>query len=102
MRAGKLRHRITIQERAGSEWVDFAPAWAAKERVTGQEEFERSDQLMHEEELVRFRIRYRADIVSHEMRLVWEGRAFDIQKLEELDNTRRELGLLCREVPYDG
>jgi hypothetical protein len=36
------------------------------------------------------------------MRVIWGDRAFDIQRIEELDNTRREMGLLCLEVPYDG
>lgn len=99
MRAGLLRHRITIQERSGAEWVDFAKAWAAKEQLTGQENFELSDQLLQDREVVRFRIRYRTGI-THKMRVLWFDQAFDIQRIEELDNHRREMGLLCLEVPY--
>lgn len=101
MRAGLLRHRITIEERTGSEWVYFASAWAAKERLTGREDFERSDQLLQDEIMIRWRIRYRTDLTD-KMRVIWDNRAFDIQRVEELDNKRREMGLLCREVPYDG
>jgi SPP1 family predicted phage head-tail adaptor len=101
MRAGLLRHRITIQERTAAEWVDFAKAWAAKEQLTGQENFELSDQLLQDREIVRFRIRYRTGI-THKMRVRWDDQAFDIQRIEELDNHRREMGLLCLEVPYDG
>lgn len=101
MRAGQLRHRIRIEERSGGEWVYFASAWAKKEQLTEREVFERSDQLLQEEELIRFRIRYRTDL-NHEMRVIWDSRAFDIQRVEELDNTRRDMGLLCLEVPYGG
>lgn len=99
MRAGGLRHRITIQERSGAEWVYFASAWAAKEQVSGQEQFEQSNQLLQDQELIRFRIRYRSNL-THRMRVIWDGRAFDIQRVEEMDNHRREMGLLCLEVPY--
>lgn len=101
MRAGQLRHRITIQERTAAEWVDFAKAWAAKEQLTGQENFELSEQLLQDREVIRFHIRYRTGI-THKMRVIWGSQAFDIQRIEELDNARRELGLLCLEVPYDG
>lgn len=101
MRAGLLRHRIIIEERTGAEWVYFASAWAAKERLTGREDFERSDQLLQDEIMIRWRIRYRTDLTD-KMRVIWDNRAFDIQRVEELDNKRREMGLLCREVPYDG
>lgn len=101
MRAGELRHRITIQERIGAEWVYFASAWAAKEQVTGQEQFEQGEQLLQEQELVRFRIRYRTDL-THQMRVIWNNRAFDLQRVEEPDNTGREMALLCLEVPYGG
>lgn len=101
MRAGRLRHRITIQERSAAEWVDFASAWAEKERLTGQEDFELSEQLLQDREIIRFRIRYRTGI-THKMRVKWRSQVFDIQRVEELDNVQWEMGLLCLEVPYDG
>jgi SPP1 family predicted phage head-tail adaptor len=101
MDAGRLRHRITIQERDGAEWVDFAQAWAEKEDRTGQENFENGEQLLQERVVIRFRIRYRAG-VTHEMRVLWDSRAFDIQRVEDPDNQRREMRLLCLDVPYDG
>jgi SPP1 family predicted phage head-tail adaptor len=79
--------------------VYFASAWAAKEQVTGQEQFEQSEQLLQDQALVRFRIRYRAGL-SHKMRVIWNNRAFDIQRIEEPDNTQRAMGLLCLEAPY--
>lgn len=100
MQAGTLRHRITIQEPAGANWVDFATLWAAKEQVTGREISELSDQLLHDENLVRFRIRYRAGL-THKMRVLWDGKTYDIQRVEEPDNNRREMTLLCLEVPGD-
>ena len=101
MRAGLLRHRITIQERDGTGWNRFVDVWAAKEQIFLREQFEQANQLMHNENMVRFRVRYRRDITD-KMRVVFEDRAYDIQRLEELDNTRREMGLLCLEVPYSG
>ena len=101
MRAGQLRHRITIEERDGAGWKWVVDVWAAKEQIFLREQFEQANQLMHNENMVRFRVRYRRDITD-KMRVVFEDRAYDIQRLEELDNTRREMGLLCLEVPYSG
>ena len=101
MRAGQLRHRITIQERSGSTWSHFIDVWAAKEMVNDREQFEQANQLMHDSNMIRFRVRYRRDITD-KMRVVWDDRAFDIQRIDELDNTRREMSLLCLEVPYSG
>lgn len=100
-RAGQLRHRIRIEEPDGAEWVYFASAWASREQVTDQERFERSDQLLQDETMVRWKIRYRTDLTD-KMRVIWDGRAFDIQKVEQPDNTDRMMSLLCLEVPYDG
>jgi SPP1 family predicted phage head-tail adaptor len=69
--------------------------------VTGQENFELSDELLQDREIIRFRIRYRTGI-THKMRVMWGSRAYDIQRIEEPDNTGREMGLVCLEVPYDG
>ena len=101
MRAGQLRHRIVIQSRSGSTWSDFCQVWAAKEQIFLREQFEQANQLMHDSNMIRFRVRYRRDITD-KMRVIFDDRAFDIQRLEELDNTRREMGLLCLEVPYSG
>jgi SPP1 family predicted phage head-tail adaptor len=98
MQAGRLRHRITIQAPSGSNWVDFATVWAAKEQVVGREAFELADQLLQDEVLIRFRVRYRNDI-THKMRVSWDSKYYDIQRIEELDNTRQEMILLCLEVP---
>lgn len=98
MRAGPMRHRITIQQRSGSIWVYFAFVWAAKEQLSLKEQFEQANQLMHNENMIRFRVRYRGDITD-KMRVFWDDRYFDIQRVEELDNHRREMGLLCLEAP---
>lgn len=100
MRVGKLRHRLLIQEREDTSWSDVAYIWAARETNIGQERFENSDLLLQDEEILRFRARYRADI-THKMRVIWNERTFDIQRIEEPDNFKWEMILVCLEVPND-
>jgi len=66
MQAGKLRHRITIQENQSSakdiygapvdNWVDLWICWANIEPLSGREYF--ASQQIQAEQVTRFRIRY--------------------------------------------
>lgn len=98
MRAGQLRHQIVIQARDGTGWKRYDTIWAAKETVSYREQFEQANQLLHDNNMIRFRARYRSDITD-KMRVVFCGKYFDIQRVEELDNRWREMSLLCLEVP---
>jgi SPP1 family predicted phage head-tail adaptor len=71
MRAGPLRHRVTIQRRAESQdatgsvlwsWVDHATVWAAIEPIMGREYFAAAQ--VQSEVSVKIRMRYRDDLHS--------------------------------------
>jgi len=104
IRAGELRHRVTIQQNnnptrgsSGEEipnWQDVATVWAAVEPLRGREFFE--SQQVNAEVTTRIRIRYRSGIAPT-MRAVYGNRIFDIQAVINVDERNRELHLMCRE-----
>jgi SPP1 family predicted phage head-tail adaptor len=105
MRAGRLRHRITIQQpvitRDGTgesleTWGAFAVVWAAVEPLRGREMF--AAQEMHSEITTRIRLRYLAGIDTT-MRVLFEGRTFLIVH-PPIDPEMRhvEMQLMCKEI----
>lgn len=107
VRAGDLRHRVTIQEDQGAtqdgfgqeveDWQDVATVWAAVEPLSGREFLEA--QQTQAEVSTRIRIRYRSDVTfTPEMRATWGGHTYDIVSVIEVEARRRELHLMCREV----
>lgn len=101
MRAGLLRHRITIealsstQNEYGEEvstWATFVTAWAAKEDLTGGELF--GAQQVSAEVGTRFTLRYRNGITP-KMRVLNSGDAYNIEAVLDQDGKRRWLHLLC-------
>lgn len=115
MRAGRLCHRITIQQLLDDEqdsfgqpkerWSTIAQVWAAVEPYWGRELFvaarEYAD-LSH-----RVSIRYRKDLDPNErpdlhapkMRVLFgEHRIFDVEAVIDIEERHREMQLLCREV----
>src|SRR5689334_20690008 len=111
IRAGKLRHRVTIQSLvAGSPqqkpsgepdvaWTDLVTCWASVEPLKGRELF--AAQEHHSEIEVRIRIRYRSGI-SSAMRVVFEGKYYNIAATLDPDIRHRELELLCMQGVNDG
>ena len=103
MRAGKLRHRITIEQNTptrdalGAEvdsWSSFAVRWAAVEPLGGREFWDA--RRVNAERRVRFRLRYVVG-VTPEMRVSFDGRVFDIQAVIDVEERNRELQLVCEE-----
>lgn len=104
MRAGKLRHWITIQTRTDtrdsygepiSTWTTFDQVWASIEPIAGREYFaskETRSQSTH-----RMRIRYRSGITT-KMRISWDSRLFDIESILNTEERDRELILMCVET----
>ncbi len=105
MRAGKLRHRITIQQRSESArddygaptyaWSTLATRWASIEPLRGQERFiadQTQSGVTH-----RVRLRYLSG-VKPEMRFDYDGRTFEIAQVLNRDELGAELELLCFEV----
>lgn len=104
MRAGKLRHWITIQHRTDTRdsygepipaWTTYDQVWASIEPIVGREYFaskETRSQSTH-----RVRIRYRSGVTT-KMRIYWDSRYFDIESVLNLEEKDRELVLMCVET----
>jgi len=104
MRAGALRHRLTIQETIEGKddrntvtvtgWQDIATVWAAVEPLRGREYFQM--QNTQSELTVRVRIRYLPGVAGA-MRVIYGDRIFNIQSVIDVDERRREMELMCTE-----
>ncbi len=104
MEAGKLRHRIVIQQPVESEptatgqrdvtWVKFDKAWAEITSTPGNEGLDVrtiNAQMSH-----RVRIRYRAGLQTT-FRVLWGTRLLSLNSIVDVDNRRREQFLYCSE-----
>jgi SPP1 family predicted phage head-tail adaptor len=104
MEAGKLRHRITIQQKilsrdadgyAQETWTDLKTCWARK-ITTGGREFYAAQKVNGETTAV-FVLRYTPGI-TREMRVKDGNRFYDIiAPPNEVDGKHEELQLLTRE-----
>ena len=104
MRAGELRHRITIQHLVevidqhntpNMVWQDFATVWAAVEPIRGREYIQTKN--TQSELTVRIRIRYYAGI-NATMRVVYGSRMFNIADVIDIEERHKEMHLMCVEV----
>lgn len=105
MRAGQLRHRITILTPSGEvrdsyggvtpQWSELAKPWAEIIPVSARElEVARgySPTVSHQ-----IRIRYRTDINSR-CTISYATRSFSINGVVDPDGRRRELLMYCTEI----
>lgn len=104
MKAGWLRHRITLQTKSttqdtyGAEqdvWTDEATVWASVEPLRGQEYF--SSKQMQAEETTRIRIRYRSGITPA-WRVIFGDRIFNIKSIINPQERNIFLELMCEEA----
>lgn len=105
MRAGKLRHEVTIEQYSESvstkgdpvkSWSDFATGvWASIEPVSGREAFISQQLLASVTHVVR--LRYLSG-VSPKMRVKYGSRYFRIEVVRDLEERDREMVLACTEV----
>ncbi|MGI6711877.1 MAG: phage head closure protein [Bacillota bacterium] len=104
MKAGKLRHRVTLQEFVevvdeygtpiGSGWQDVATVWAAVEPFKGEEYIQL--QNTQAELTAKVTIRYLPGI-KPAMRVLYGDRVFDIKSVIDPEERHRELQLMCVE-----
>lgn len=104
MRAGKLRHRITIQSKSttsrgtyGEEiitWGTYKQVWAELDPPKAREFF--ANKQTQTEITTRIRIRYLENI-DNSMRIIYDGRTFDINAIINPDEKNKELILMCNE-----
>jgi SPP1 family predicted phage head-tail adaptor len=101
MQAGRLSERITIQQKTvsrdafGAEvitWSDVATVWAEANPIAGRE-YVALRQAQSDISL-RFRLRYLAGITTA-MRVLWEGKNWNIVEAINVGARRVELELLC-------
>jgi len=104
MKAGDLRHRVTIQRNEpvtdsfGTEteqWVDVVTVWASVEPLSGREFFQ--SQKENAETTVRIKMRYRSGITS-DKRVKFGDNVYEINAVIDIDERHIELHLMCREL----
>ncbi|WP_074025201.1 phage head closure protein [Xenorhabdus eapokensis] len=102
MQAGRLRHRILLQNftqiklpsgQRMQEWQDVATVWAEVKHISGRELLASGAELP--ETTVRVWLRYRSDVTSA-FRMVFRGQIYDIQAVIP-DPKRTQLELLCKQ-----
>jgi SPP1 family predicted phage head-tail adaptor len=104
MKAGSLRHRVTLQQLTISQgtsgdlveaWGDVATLWAAVEPLSGREYWQA--QQVAAETSIRVRIRYR-DGLDTTMRVIYGTKTLEILSIVDPEERHRELQLMCREL----
>lgn len=106
MRAGRLRKRVTIQQKTtpvtqntyGEEapvWETVATVWASVEPLRGREFLEARREGA--EVTTRIVMRYQSGIAP-EMRATYDGHTYDVLSVIDPEERHRELQLMCREV----
>lgn len=104
MRAGRLRHRVTIQQvtrtRDGfgqpvESWSAFATVWAAVEPLRGREYF--AAQQFAAETTHKITLRYLASVLPS-MRVLFGSRVFRIEAIKDSAERNVQMELMCVEV----
>lgn len=102
--AGKLRHRVTVQQFIESQdsygqenktWSDHKTIWASVEPLRVRERMEAKQQqtdITHS-----ITIRYLSSITSED-RIKWGSRIFNISEVRNIDEQDRRMQLLAIEV----
>ena len=104
VRAGILRHRITIQmpESGTDDWGQPVEGWSDVDTIWGEvrdlqgREFIESRQAPGGELTTQIRIRYRSD-VTRQMRVVTSNRTLLIEAILDPSGRGEQLHLMCRE-----
>ena len=104
MRAGRLRHRVTLQSPAQSRdaigapvtrWIDVATVWAAVEPLTVRELaiFAQTTALASHKVTIRSYSTLKPD-----WRITFGDRAFEIEGILDKEERGREMTVLCTEL----
>jgi SPP1 family predicted phage head-tail adaptor len=103
VRAGDLSRRILLEQRnetvdtfgqRSNTWTKALDTWASIRPLSGHELL--SAQAINAETTHEVVIRYREDVTSA-MRVVYQGRYFNVQSVLDADMKHRKLTLLCSE-----
>jgi SPP1 family predicted phage head-tail adaptor len=108
MRAGALRRQVALQTRIASKdtfgqasvsWTTTATTWADIEPLSGRELM--AAQAQQAETTHKVSIRYRSG-VTPAMRVVYQGRNFNVLSVLDDDMAHKSLTLLCSEGMTNG
>ena len=110
MNPGKLRHRITIEQKSGTTkdaegiakptWIPFATVSAAIIPLNGRERTQAA--AISAEASIRVEIRYKKGVTA-DMRVNYGGRILEIvAPPQDLEEKHIEMHLLCKEVGLNG
>ncbi len=112
MNAGRLRHRIDVQQRVATqadtgelayEWQSVANVWGAVEPLRGRESVYAGEQILGEMD-TRITVRYSpatAQITAGH-RLVHQGTLFNVVSVAHVRLEQREIEILCKSGISDG
>jgi SPP1 family predicted phage head-tail adaptor len=107
MRAGKLRHRVTIQQLvAGSPqrrptgepdevWTDLATVWADVRPLRGKSLFEAQQAMSKVNTVIEIRYSTTVASVTAAMRVSFNSQLFDIEAVVSPEYTNERLLLQC-------
>jgi len=106
MRAGRLRHKITIQTivnatdgfgqpiENGNSYIDYKTVWARITPISGRESFLSNADFSKTTHKIK--MRYIPNI-NASMRIVWQGRNFNIINVRNIEEMDKELEILVWE-----
>ncbi len=107
MRAGQLRHRLTLQSlsrvqdaygEAVETWTDYATVWGSLSPGRGRE-FQHAHQI-HAEIEYEAHIRYRDDVKPTD-RVIADGRTFEVVSIRDFDLRHIRQILMLKEIIDD-
>ena len=108
MEAGKLRHRMAIQSRAGTRgssggtvdtWATDFKLSCSLEQLSGRAL--EAAQATHPESTHEMRTRYKAGITANQ-RGLFRGKYYDFLNVNDVKELHRELRVLCKEGVSEG
>lgn len=104
--AGRLRHRVTIQQATVAQqasgapvrtWTNVATVWAqVRTQSGGEQRNDGADQVVASL-FYAVTIRHRDGLLPT-MRVLWDDRVLEVTAIQEPDNRQRILTLMCTEV----
>lgn len=101
--ASNLRHKVTLERPAlapdsgggyAQTWEEAATLWAAITRLRAGERYTNGQLTVSASHI--FRLRYTSDITA-DMRFIFDGRAFNIRGIQNVDEKNRMLEVYAEE-----
>lgn len=104
MRAGSLRHRITIQQPVVSpntigeplkSWATLAIVWASVEPIRGKEVLQAEQILADMDTRIRMRWSQVVDSMTARCRIVHKGKIYNVKQISHLALRHREIEVMA-------